>query len=113
MTEALRLAQVAGPRLLVAASLEGLASVVAEQGQADLTVRLLAAAAALRVQMGAPVRPANQASLTNTLTTARSTLGADAFAAVWAEAQARPIETTLSAVSSAVQLDMVRDGSGR
>src|SRR5262249_59827993 len=71
LTEALRLGQAVGPRLMVAAALEGLASVVVAQGHAELAVRLLAAAAALRVQMGAPVRPADQAMLDHALATAR------------------------------------------
>jgi tetratricopeptide (TPR) repeat protein len=51
LTEALRLAGVVGPRLFVAAGLEGLAGVVVSQGQAALAVRLFSAAAALRTRM--------------------------------------------------------------
>lgn len=98
LTEALRLAQGVGPRLLVAASMEGLASLTGEQGHADLSTRLLAAAAALRAQMGAPVRTADQATLDQALTTAWSALGDDTFAAVWAEAQARPLDQILGAI---------------
>ena len=47
------------------------------------------------------------------LVSARTILGADAFGAEWAEAQALPIETTISAVSSGVPLDMIRGQSGR
>ena len=92
LTEALRLARAVGPRLMVAAALEGLASVVVAQGHAELAVRLLAAASALRAQMGTPVWPVDQAAVEQTLATARSTLG-DAFAAVWAEAQTRTART--------------------
>ena len=111
LTEALRLAQATGPRLFVAASLEGLASVAAEQGQADLTVRLLAAAAALREQMGTPVRPADQRALEDTLAITRSSLSTDAFAAIWAQAQALPLEELLSTVRSTAALDLQRDRS--
>src|SRR5262249_43332691 len=90
-TEALRLAPALGPRLLVAAALERLAGVVVVQDLARLAVQSLAAASALRAQMGAPVRPADQAAMDNALATARSMLGVDAFAAVWAEAQALPL----------------------
>jgi hypothetical protein len=44
------------------------------------------------------VRPVNQAAVEQTLATARSTLGADAFAAVWAEAQALPLEQIVSII---------------
>jgi len=47
------------------------------------------------------------------LVSTRTILAADAVGAVWAEAQALRIETTISAVSSAVPLDMLRGQSGR
>ncbi|HEX9369856.1 MAG TPA: hypothetical protein VF897_02580, partial [Roseiflexaceae bacterium] len=99
LTEALQLAWAVGPRLLVAAALEGLAAVVVAQGQAELAARLLAAASVLRVQMGTPIRPVDQAGVEQTLATARSRLG-DAFAPVWAEAQTRPLEQILSTIPS-------------
>src|SRR6266545_1233672 len=99
LTEALRLAQAVGLRLLVAAALEGLASVVVAQRQAELAARLLAAASVLRVQMGTPIRPVDQAGVEQMLATARSRLG-DAFAPVWAEAQTRPFEQILSTIPS-------------
>jgi hypothetical protein len=46
--------------------------------------------------MGTPVRPADQAGVDTALATARSILGADAFAAVWAEAQTLPLEQLLT-----------------
>ena len=90
-----------GPRLLVAAALEGLAAVVVAQGQAELAARLLATASVLRVQMGTPVRPVDQAAVAQALATARSILGEETFAAVWAEAQALPLEELLSTIRSA------------
>jgi hypothetical protein len=60
LTEALQLALDLGPRLMVAAALEGLACVVAAEGQAELAVRLLAPASVLRTQMGTPLWPADQ-----------------------------------------------------
>jgi hypothetical protein len=96
LTEALRLAQAVGPRLMVAAALEGLASVVVAQGHVDLAVRHLATAAALRVQMGAPMWPADRPAVEQALAIARSTLGADVFAAVWSESENRPLEQLLS-----------------
>jgi len=110
LTEALRLAWAVGPRLLVAAALEGIANVVAAQQQAELAARLLAAASVLRVQMGAPVRPVDQAGVEQTLATARSRLG-DAFAAVWVEAQTRPLEQILSTIPSMAAYNVLGDRS--
>ena len=112
LTEALRLAQATGPRLFVAASIEGLASVAAVQGLANQSARFLAAASALRAQMGTPVWPVDQAAVAQTLATARSTLG-DAFAAVWAEAQALPAEQILSGLPSVAVFTAIRDRSER
>src|SRR5262249_32390862 len=100
LIEALRLAWAVGPRLFAAASMEGLASVVAEHGQGDLAVRLLSVASALRAQMSTPVRPADQAMVDRALATARSLLGPDAFAPVWLEAQSRRVEQILSGLPS-------------
>jgi tetratricopeptide (TPR) repeat protein len=101
MTEALRLAWAVGPRLLVAAALEGLAGLAIQAQRAELAVQLLAGAAALRVHMGTPVRPVDQAALSNTLATAQSILGADVFAAEWEEAQAMPLEQLLKTIPDA------------
>jgi WD40 repeat protein/tetratricopeptide (TPR) repeat protein len=105
LTEALRLARVVGPRLLVAAALEGLAGVMDQSGQADPAVRLLGAAAALRAQMGAPIRPADRLDVERVLATARSSLGPATFAAVWSEAREQPLEQLLSTLPSTPLLD--------
>jgi tetratricopeptide (TPR) repeat protein len=102
ITEALRFALAVGPRLMVAGALEGLASVVVAQGHADQAIRLLAAAALLRAQMGAPVRPADRAAMDQTLAAARAALGNDTFAAVWEAAGELPLEQLVSAVPSSV-----------
>jgi hypothetical protein len=112
LTEALRLAWAVGPRLLVAAALEGLAAVVVAQGQAELAARLLAAASVLRVQMGTPIWPVDQAAVEQTLATARSRLG-DAFAPVWAEAQALPLEQILSTIPGVAAFAALGDQSRR
>jgi len=101
LSEALRYAWAVGPRLFVAASLEGLASIEIARGEAQRTVQLLATASALRVQMGTPVRPVDQAAVEQALASARSILDADVFAAVWEEAQAMPLEQILSTILSA------------
>ena len=112
LTEALQLAWAVGPRLLVAAALEGVANVVVAQQQAELAARLLGAAGALRAEMGTPVRPVDQATVELALADARSTLG-DAFTAVWEEAQALQLERILKTIPSAAKLDVLPDRSGR
>jgi tetratricopeptide (TPR) repeat protein len=113
LTEALQLAWAVGPRLLVAAVLERVAAVVVAQNQAELAARLLAAASALRAQMGTPVRPVDQATVELALADARSMLGDSAFAAVWAEAQTLAPEQILKTIPSAAKLDVLPDRSGR
>jgi tetratricopeptide (TPR) repeat protein len=109
LTEALQFAWAVGPRLMAAAALEGLASVVVAQGQAELAAQLLAAASALRAKMGTPVRPVDQVAVEQTLANARSILGDEAFAAVWTEAQALPLEAILKMIPSAAGRDVLRD----
>jgi predicted ATPase/transcriptional regulator with XRE-family HTH domain len=104
LTEALRLALAIGPRLFVAAALEGLASLAVQPGQSALATRLLSAASALRDRMSTPVRPADQPAVERTLATARAALGPDAFARVWEAAQALPPEQILSTLPDAASL---------
>src|SRR6185437_10243923 len=82
-TEALRLACRVGPRWVVAAVLEGLATVAAGQRQDGVAVELSSGAAALRSELGVPVRPSCRADLERTLATTRARLGEDAFAVAW------------------------------
>ena len=87
LSEALRFASAVGPRLFAAASMEGLAGVVAEHGQGDLAVRLLSAASTLRAQTGTPIRPVDQPAFERALQLARSALEPETFAALWSEAE--------------------------
>jgi tetratricopeptide (TPR) repeat protein len=100
LTEALRFAWAVGPRLFSVIAMEGLASVVVSQGDAELAVQLLAGASMLRAQMGTPVRPVDQAGVEQALVTARSMLGEDTFVTVWAEAQTRSLEQILNTIPS-------------
>ena len=63
LTEALRLALRVGPRWVVAATLEGIAKVAAGQRQDLVAVELASGAAALRMEIGVPVRPDRRADL--------------------------------------------------
>lgn len=102
LAEALRLAWSLGPRLIVAAALEGLASVLARANSSHQdvvqAVRLLSTAAALREQMGAPLRPADQAASRRALAASHTTLGDPDFATVWAEARKLPLEQIISTI---------------
>jgi WD40 repeat protein/predicted ATPase/transcriptional regulator with XRE-family HTH domain len=90
--ESLQLAFTIGPRLLVVADLEGLASVMTNRGQAQFAVRFLAVASTLRVQMGTPVRPADQPIVEQSMTVNKQTLGSDTFTAIWSQAEKLPLE---------------------
>lgn len=96
--EALRITLVVGPRLMMATTLECLASVMMDMRQAVPAVRLLAGAAVLREQMGTPVRPIDQPVMIDTLATTRLTLGEDVFAALWEESASLPLEQLLNIV---------------
>jgi predicted ATPase/transcriptional regulator with XRE-family HTH domain len=99
IAEALRLALAVGPRLMVVGALEELASVVVAHGHVDLAVRLLAAASAIRVQMGAPVRPADRAAIDQAQVAARAALG-DAFAAISAQSENLSLDKLLNTISA-------------
>jgi WD40 repeat protein/predicted ATPase/transcriptional regulator with XRE-family HTH domain len=96
LTEALRLARAVGPHLTVAAALEGLAGLATQPSQTLRAVQLLAAASALRAQMGTPVRLADRSAVEHALAAARSSLGDDGLAAAWATAEQQPLEQILS-----------------
>src|SRR5262249_585963 len=97
LSDALRLAEVIGPRLMVAVALEGMAGVMAQAGQATLAVQLASVAASLRAEMGTPVRPIDQPYLERTLETARLELGEDDFATLWSQA-IQPLHALLRSI---------------
>jgi predicted ATPase/DNA-binding NarL/FixJ family response regulator len=99
LTEALELAWRVGPRWVVAASLEGIANVVAGQMQEIVAVELASGAAAIRAQIEDPVRPNWQAALEQTLARARATIGQEAYAAAWARGHERPLPDVIAAAS--------------
>jgi ATP/maltotriose-dependent transcriptional regulator MalT len=81
----------------IAPTVEGLAVVVAEQGEMTWAVRLLAAAAALRDSLGAPLPPVCRADYEHHIAAARAQLGEQAFAVAWAEGQSMTWEQALAA----------------
>jgi predicted ATPase/DNA-binding CsgD family transcriptional regulator len=71
--------QEADDRRGTAAALEGLAATLVSQGHAAAAARLVAAAAHLREELGAPLPPGDRAGVEQTLTEAREALGARDF----------------------------------
>jgi len=93
--ESLNVARV-GYRLDIASGLEGLANVVAAQEEFAWATRLWGAAEALRDTMGAPLPPLERPDHEHAMATARTTLGAEAFTAAWAEGRTMTLEQLLS-----------------
>jgi predicted ATPase/class 3 adenylate cyclase/DNA-binding CsgD family transcriptional regulator len=79
----------------IAPTLEGLAAVAMEQGEASWAARLLAAAVALRDSLGTPLPPVSRADYERALAAARAQLGEQAFAVAWAEGQSMTWEQAL------------------
>jgi len=83
--DALGLAREAGDRLGLVDGLELLARLTAAQDSAREAVRLWAAAQSLRAELGYARFPVDQASHEAALAQAKQALGAEAFAAAWAD----------------------------
>jgi predicted ATPase/DNA-binding CsgD family transcriptional regulator/Tfp pilus assembly protein PilF len=77
--------------------LEGVAAVVAAQGEPGRAVRCMSAAQALREAIGTPLPPIFQPMHEFTIATARTQLGEQAFAAAWAEGRTVTPEQALAA----------------
>jgi predicted ATPase/class 3 adenylate cyclase/DNA-binding CsgD family transcriptional regulator len=77
--------------------LEGLAAVVAVQGELPWAARLWGAAEALRDGMGTPIPPAYRADYVRSVAGARSQLGEQAFAAAWEKGRALTLEQVFDA----------------
>ena len=75
--------------------LEGLAAVVAAQGELLWAARLWGAAEALRDGMGTPIPPAYRADYERSVATARAQLGEQAFATAWAEGRTMSLDQVL------------------
>ena len=100
LREAFQYAQALGPRMMLVAAAEGLACLVAQSGQMELVIRLLAAASGMRAWMGTPARPVDQPAIEHVLESARSVLGADAVLALWAKASKDPLAEILHSIAA-------------
>ena len=78
--------------------LECFACAAAAQFQAERSLRLAGAAAALRQNIGAPLTPAEQAKLEAILDPARLALANTAGATAWLEGWALPVEKVIEDV---------------
>jgi non-specific serine/threonine protein kinase len=94
--ECMTLYREAGDVWAIGRYLPVLAGVVFARGQAERAASLLAAAAALRERLGAPLPPAFQSSHDRTIAAVRRSLGEPAFVAAWAAGAAMPIEDALA-----------------
>src|SRR5215472_16600953 len=83
--EGIAVAGRAGNRETLTFGLEGLASVVAVQGELAWAARLWGAAETLRETIGAPIAPVERPVYESSVTIARAQLGEKSFAAAWAE----------------------------
>lgn len=99
--ESMTMFQDLGHKRGIARVLESLAVAIAEPN-AELSLRLAGAAAALRQRLGAPLTPTEQSRLEKSLEGARRTLGPAAGVRVWMEGWAMPIE---QAVREALRCD--------
>ncbi len=79
----------------IARLLECFASSAAAQGQAERSLRLAGAAAALRQNIGAPLTPAEQVKLETSLDLARQAMTNTAGATAWLQGWALPIEKAI------------------
>ncbi|MGB8729633.1 MAG: protein kinase [Candidatus Sulfotelmatobacter sp.] len=82
----------------IARLLEYFACLAAAQLEAERSLRLAGAAAALRQNIGAPLTPAEQAKLETSLHTARQTLTNKGGATAWLEGWALPAERAIEEV---------------
>ncbi|MBV9279724.1 MAG: tetratricopeptide repeat protein [Chloroflexi bacterium] len=106
--ESLLLSRDIGARDLVAGSLESLAWVAAARGQSQVAARLGGAAAALREVLGAPLWPDDWAGHDQAVRTMRTALGEEAFAAVWAEGRALPLEQAIALAQEHGEVTVLR-----
>ena len=96
--ESIKLFQELDHKRGIARLLECFACAAAVQLEAQRSLRLAGAAAALRHNIGAPLTPAEQAKLEASLRTARQTLTGTASAAAWQEGWALPAEKAIEEV---------------
>jgi hypothetical protein len=96
--ESIKLFHELGHKRGIARLLECFACSAAIQLEAERSLRLAGAAAALRHNIGAPLTPAEQAKLEASLYTVRQALSNAAGMAAWLEGWALPVEKAMEEV---------------
>ena len=96
--ESIRLFQELEHKRGIARLLECFACSAAAQLEAERSLRLAGAAAALRQNIGAPLTPAEQAKLEASLDPARQALSDTAGTTAWLEGWAMPVEKAIEEV---------------
>ncbi len=80
----------------IVSGLEGLASVVAAQGELTRAARLWGAATSLRETIGTPLPPVERASYEQAVAATRAHLGQQAFSKAWAQGRSMTPEQALA-----------------
>jgi ATP/maltotriose-dependent transcriptional regulator MalT len=94
--EGLTLARKVDDKGYTASYLEGLADVVAAQGEPPWAAQLWGAAEALRETIGAPIPPVFRPTYERSVTAARAQLGEKPFAAAWAQGRTMTLEQAVA-----------------
>ena len=100
--ESLRIAIGVGGKVSIPTYLEGLAGVVAIQGEIVWAAQLWGAAEALRDAMGTPIPPIDRTDYEHAVVSARDQLGEKAFAAAWSQGRNMTPEQALAAQGQAI-----------
>src|SRR5207244_6502180 len=95
--DSLALTRELGEQFIAPFNLEGLAGLVAAQGELRWAAQLWGAAEALREVTAVPLPPADRAAYEQAVSVARAQLGAPAFVTVWAEGRTMTPEQALVA----------------
>jgi hypothetical protein len=90
--ESIKMFHELGHKRGIARALECLAASAAAQSNAEQSLHLAGAAAALRQRLGTPLTPTEQSRLEKALEFARRTLGSVAGLTAWMEGWAMPVE---------------------
>ena len=94
--EALAVSQDLGHKNGLAFSLEAMAGIAGAQGQAERAAKLFGAGQALQDAIGAPLSPGLRVLYERVMMTTRDRLGEAAFAEIWAQGRAMPLEQAIA-----------------
>jgi non-specific serine/threonine protein kinase len=110
--ESLALNRQLGHKLHIVGSVEGLAQVAGQTGQAQRAATLFGIAAGLREASQAPLDPADRAITEQQIAHARRQLAAETFAEAWAAGQAMGLEQALAYAGQEPPGEIAPNGAG-